>query len=391
METTPGLRIGLALVLSLGSLLVAPLAAAQGQPRPRDRREINLSPGEQRILPGAGVDSISTGSPGIIQVRVTDDQKQVVVVGMAPGTTTLLMIMTSGERLEYVVTVSNLQPRRNVRLDIYFVQLQRRRGLQLGVGWPGNIAATLVGQALADHTGAYTAQVTGTSQILPQLDFLRTRGWAKVLDHARIVVANGDEGTYSSTGELNARISNNLTTGLQKLVFGSSVTVRLNYDDTTGRLEGRVQAEVSKLAGASLDDIPQRNVVQIDTTVNLEVGQSLALGGLFSDEEVADSRGLPIFSEIPILGIFFGTHGRREERNENVVFIVPSLVGAVAIEQRDRVSEALRLLEDYEGDRDERGTMRKLSDDRALPALPPKTVPIVPGPSRQRPEPPEGR
>jgi type II secretory pathway component GspD/PulD (secretin) len=365
------------LVLAVLALLPA---TGRSQNRVRERPEINLSPGEQRILPGKAVDSISTGTPGIIQVRVTDDQKQVVVVGMAPGTTTLLLIMTTGERVEYVVTVSNLQPRRNIRMDIYFVQLQRRRALQLGIGWPGSIGATVVGQALADHTGAYTAQVTGSSQIIPQLDFLRTRGWAKVLDHARIVVANGEEGTYASTGELNARVATNFTVGLQKIVFGSSVTVRLHYDDTTGRLEGKIQAEVSKLAGVAVDQLPGRNAVQINTTVNLEVGQSLALGGLFSDEEVSESRGLPLLSEIPILGVFFGTHGGREERNENVVFIVPTLVGATGIEQRDRVSEALRLLQDYEGEKDERGSMRKLSEDPVLRPLPPRTVPIVPGP-----------
>ena len=88
-------------------------------------------------------------------------------------------------------------------------------------------------------------------------------------------------------------------------------------------------------------------------------------------------RGLPLFSEIPIIGYFFGSRGTRSQHNENVIFIVPTLVNAVSLEQRDRVAEAFKVYRNYEGDSDEERDFRKLGQDG--PIRPPAAKPESPG------------
>jgi Flp pilus assembly secretin CpaC len=303
------------LSLSFSRAMVGDAVAAESATQ---RRELTLSPGEQRIIPGEGVETLSTSTPGVADVRVTDDQKQIVVVAKAPGSTTLLLIFRNGTRVEYAITVSRIRARRNIRLDVYVVQIDRHRGLQLGLLWPASLGATVAAQAMVNQAGTYTAQVSAVSQVIPQLDFARNKGWAKVLDQARVVVTNGEEGNYSSGGEMYIRVAGGLAANLERIQFGTHVKARLAYDDATGRIEGHIDAE--------------------------------------SD----DLHGLPLLSEIPILGVFFGSRGLRQQHQENVIFIVPNLVGAVGLEQRDRVAEAFKLFRDYDGDTDqELGNLRQ--------------------------------
>lgn len=330
-----------------GTVLACALAACGGAwAADKERREMVLSPGEQRTLSGEGVDAISTGAPGVVEVRITDDQKQVLLVGMAPGSTTLLMLMKDGRKLEYQVTVSRIRPRRNVRLDFYFVQLSRRYGTQLGIVWPSGIGGTISGQAMVDQAGTLTASASVVSQVIPRIDFASSRGFAKVIQQARVVMANGEEGSYVNGGELNVRLATGFATNLQRIPFGTEISSRASYDDVTGRIELRVSAEVSALTRNNpTDNLPGRSRLAVNTTVNLELGQSVALAGLFSDDHLREIEGLPLLSEIPILGIFFGSRLHRVEQTENVVFIVPTLVAAVALEERDRVAEAFAAFE----------------------------------------------
>jgi Flp pilus assembly secretin CpaC len=345
------------LSLSFSRAMVGDAVAAESATQ---RRELTLSPGEQRIIPGEGVETLSTSTPGVADVRVTDDQKQIVVVAKAPGSTTLLLIFRNGTRVEYAITVSRIRARRNIRLDVYVVQIDRHRGLQLGLLWPASLGATVAAQAMVNQAGTYTAQVSAVSQVIPQLDFARNKGWAKVLDQARVVVTNGEEGNYSSGGEMYIRVAGGLAANLERIQFGTHVKARLAYDDATGRIEGHIDAEVSRVTSANVDGIPALAKVSLATAVNLELGQSIALAGLFSEDESDDLHGLPLLSEIPILGVFFGSRGLRQQHQENVIFIVPNLVGAVGLEQRDRVAEAFKLFRDYDGDTDqELGNLRQ--------------------------------
>ena len=99
--------------------------------------------------------------------------------------------------------------------------------------------------------------------------------------------------------------------------------------------------------------VPGRSVSTLETLVNLELGQAIVLGGVIARAEARTRAGLPGLSQIPILGALFGTHSRRFEESEALMFIVPSVVEAVPLQQRNRIQEAIRAYEEYRGGVDE--------------------------------------
>lgn len=349
----------LALLASFALLLAAPsLASAQDRP---ETERLELQVGEQVTIPATGVASYSEGRPGIVDVRLPRDGSQFVIVALQPGVTSLLLIYADGRQVRYSITVldpeasvtatGGVPVRENIRLDLYFVQLQQSYSHQLGLAFPGSIGGAGIArvQASLDLTSftLQSATATITNQALPRLDIAQASGWARLLRQAMLVTANGQEAEINSGGEVNIPISGGFGGQIQRIEFGSNIEVTPRYDPETRRIEVAIQADVSDLTEAGTSGVPGRTRTTLSTVVNLELGQSIVLGGLVSRSSRESQGGLPGLSQIPIVGVLFGTNQRADENIENLLFIVPTVVQAVPRAQSDRIAEALRIYERF--------------------------------------------
>jgi pilus assembly protein CpaC len=331
-----------------------------------ETEQLVLQAGEQRVIPSDNVRSYSEGTKGIVDVRLTKDASEFIVVALTPGATTLLFLMMDGTERHYKITVvdpnahgrrgqedRSVEARDNIRLDFYFVQVNRSYGHQIGIGYPGSIAPR--GSAAFDiKAGALdSATAVITNQALPRLDMAQTSGFAKVMRQAAVVTENGQKASFSGGGEVNIAIQSALSTGIQKIPFGSVIEVEPTYDSTSGRIELRVHADISELQGDGGSGVPGRLTSALDTIVNLELGQSLVLAGLTAKSERTSKTGIPGLSQLPIVGLLFGSHGHSEDESENVVLIVPSVVDAVSMQDRERLNDALHRYTKFSGDMDD--------------------------------------
>jgi pilus assembly protein CpaC len=335
--------------------------------------ELTLDVGEQRVLSSEGVASYSEGVPGIVDVRLTKDGSSFVVVGRQAGRTSLLFMTNDRRQLLYRIVVTDpnaavsrpsasddvepeakVRARDNVRLDFYFVQLDRDQSMQAGVSWPaffggGSLSASF--DLLARSFTGATALIT--EQALPRLDLAQVRGHAKLLRQATVITASGSQAQFGGGGEINIPVQNTLSVGVRQISFGSDIKVGPRYDRDSGRLELAIHAEVSDLTSDHGSGIPGRTTSTLESLVNLELGQSLIIAGLTARSESSAREGLPWLSQIPILGALFGVQRSRSTHTENLIFIVPTVVEAVSLHARERVREALDLFQAYDGNLDE--------------------------------------
>jgi pilus assembly protein CpaC len=338
--------------------------------------ELELAVGEQRVIPTQDVQSYSEGVRGIVDVRLTRDASQFVVVALRSGTTSLLLLMKDGSERHYRISVTDpnaesveapakpaaasVVQRDNIRLDFYFVQVDKSYHHHIGAAWPAALGNGFVSaryDLLTHRFDGATALVS--SQPLPRLDMAQASGWAKLMRHAAVITANGEKATFSGGGEVNIPVQAGLGTGIHQITFGSMIQVAPRYDSESGRMDLYVHAEVSDLADDRGTGAPGRSTAMLDTVVNLELGQSLVLAGLTAKSETRNKAGLPGLSQIPVLGALFGTQAARTEALENLVVIVPTVVDAVALDDRERIKNALELYERYAGDIDEARLMSR--------------------------------
>jgi pilus assembly protein CpaC len=268
----------------------------------------------------------------------------------------------------------------NIRVDFYFVQYDRSRSYQVGVGWPARIGGPGVASANVQYDfvakGVTSAQASIVNQPLLGLDMAANKGWAKVLKHSTVITSNGSPAQFSSGGEQNYVVSTGLTAALTQIHFGTDVRVLPRYDPITHELEVKVEADVMDLTPpvAAGTNLPGRNVSKLSTIVGLKMGQSIVLSGIRTRNQRHGVSGLPLLSEIPILGVFFGSHSDAQEDTEGAVFVVPSVIESVSKSAQELVNEALSQYQEFHGDMD---------DVRTWQQTPMNVKPAVPAPEGQ--------
>lgn len=338
-------------------------AGAASAQRTGGGERIEIDVGEQETVSAANVASYSVGSEGIADVRLTADGRTFVIVGQEAGETSLLLIYADGHQVRYQVIVRShtvtartgeVVARDDIRLDLYFVQLTSTYDHSLGIAWPGSIGGRAQLDLTIDLTQLDSAagpfqQATASllQQALPRLDLAQSAGWARLLRQGMVVTANGEQSVINTGGEVNILVQTGFTQSVQRIEFGTQIQMTPHYDPDTRRIEVSIAADVSELTPPVSGPIPGRIRTQLSTLVNMELGQSIVLGGLVSRSAHESQGGLPGLSQIPIVGVLFGTNVRHEEAVENFLFIVPTVVQSVPRAQADRITEALHVYEEY--------------------------------------------
>jgi len=386
-------------------------------------QDLNLAVGETRTISARDVKNYSEGVTGIVDIKLTSDANQFVLVGRKPGSTTLLLIKNDNSQntlninvfarppavvekeLATLLAGLNVQPRRVgsqivldgavaseaelrrvehvaalyegqvtslvqlgqagvapmangqerflIRIDFYFVQYDKNSSYGVGIGWPDSIGATATADLTYDFMSksVRSATATLTGQPLPRLDIASRRGWAKVLKQATVITNNDAEANFSSGGEQNFPINTGLTIGVQRINFGTEITVSPHYNPETRELGLKLAADVSDLTAAVAGTaLPGRNTSRLNTNISLKLGQSLVLSGIRTQSLTHSVSGLPGLSDIPLLGVLFGSHAQSKIETEGAIFVVPSVIQTVPSDASELVSIALQKFKNYSGD-----------------------------------------
>jgi general secretion pathway protein D len=130
------------------------------------------------------------------------------------------------------------------------------------------------------------------------------------------------------------------------------VTPRVN---ASGLVILEIQQEISNVVDAPTtttaeETSPTINQRQINSTVAILSGETVALGGLIQDQRERAQSGIPLLSRIPIVGALFRSRSNAITRTELLVLITPSVVEnpARARAVTDELRRRLRSLEQLE-------------------------------------------
>lgn len=85
-------------------------------------------------------------------------------------------------------------------------------------------------------------------------------------------------------------------------------------------------------------NIPVVNVQEVDSVLNMKSGDMMVMGGLLQDTSTNAQEGVPVASEIPVLGALFRNQSDQVKKTELVIFIKATILGTApeSIHQTDR-------------------------------------------------------
>ncbi|HLJ64733.1 MAG TPA: type II secretion system protein GspD, partial [Stellaceae bacterium] len=163
-----------------------------------------------------------------------------------------------------------------------------------------------------------------------------------VLDHHSATLQVGDEVPVPT-----AQIQSTLVTGapvvntIQYLNTGVilHVSPRVNAN---GVITLEITQEVSDVIATTTSTLNAPTISQrrVESTVSVLDGETVALGGLIQDSRTIGRTGIPILSDIPLLGALFSTRQDQKMRTELLVLLSPRVLHD-ANEAR-RVTDELR-------------------------------------------------
>jgi general secretion pathway protein D len=208
--------------------------------------------------------------------------------------------------------------------------LDRHRGL-------GGAAAT----PSAAGSNIFASYLNSKFQVA--LSALQSSGQAKVLSAPSLMVMNNQEAQINVGTRIPVQTQSiiglgsvtNTGTGTNTTQTGIGNT---SYLDTGvilqvkprvnpgGLVYMEVSQEVSKPGAVGASGNPPINTRTLDTSIAVQSGDTILLGGLISEDDQTTEDGVPGLSRIPILGKLFGSTIKGRQRTELIVLITPQVV-----------------------------------------------------------------
>jgi len=145
------------------------------------------------------------------------------------------------------------------------------------------------------------------------------------LDNQKATIKSGDRIPINQQTSVSGTTNGFVTTTAQYVDTGVLLQVTPHIN-SGGLVTLEVQAEVSDPGNFIPGEAPPINTRSIQTTVSVQSGQTMVMGGLIGEARQNQSNGLPFLSRIPVIGALFGEQQLKNNRTELVMFITPRTV-----------------------------------------------------------------
>jgi type II secretory pathway component GspD/PulD (secretin) len=175
------------------------------------------------------------------------------------------------------------------------------------------------------------------------INYLNTITKTRLLSNPKILVVNNQEAKIH-IGERQAYVTSTTTQGqttstiAEEVVFVDigiqlSVTATINDDGfITMKIKPEISSVSSTLVTPTNNRIPIIDTSLAETTVMMQDGTTLLIGGLRKEEKTSDGKGTPGLMNIPFLGNMAKTESTKTERTELLIAITPHIVSGVKLD-----------------------------------------------------------
>lgn len=321
----------LGMVLCMCMLIVAIPANAFGQ-------NYEVAVNQSQVLNIEGVKRVAIANPAIADVLVVSDS-EVLLVGKTPGVTTL-QIWTGRAPTIYSVRVEGPEYAigKQVKIEAKIVEINRGKIKNLGIKWGNSISSPgtfsfgqgAVNSEVPDQWGNF-----GTyTNIMGSLDALIHDSFANLLSQPNMITLSGTKASILVGGQMPVPTSqDNGQISVEWKDYGIKLEIEPNVN-SDNLIYTKVNAEVSAIdwnsehaiAISSSTSIPPLTTRKAESTISLSSGQTMAIGGLISNEITRDVKKIPFLSNLPIIGSLFKSTSFNKNETELLIFITPTIV-----------------------------------------------------------------
>jgi pilus assembly protein CpaC len=216
------------------------------------------------------------------------------------------------------------------------------------------------------------------------VDALRQNNLARILAEPNLIAISGQNASFLAGGSFPYPVAQASGGGTTTTIQFQNYGVTLNFVPVVlgnGRIRLKVAPEVSQLDFAhevesAGTEVPGLTIRQVETTVEMNEGQTFAIAGLLQNSQSGQKSVTPLLGDLPVIGALFRSVKYQRDETELMVLVTPRLVEAMNPDQvptapgehwRDPSENDLFLNRDIGGEVDVHGaTTRPSADGKAV-------------------------
>ena len=163
------------------------------------------------------------------------------------------------------------------------------------------------------------------------LHFLEKQDKAKVMAQPSVVTLNGNKASINVNETQYFKVTTGNVLGSDYSIRFQPITFGIKLDITPwisqgGQITAEIAPEVSNSSGTNSDGYPNVSSRTISTTVRLNDGETITLGGLIKNTESEGHDKIPILGDIPLIGRLFRTNTKTRQKTNLVVYVTPHII-----------------------------------------------------------------
>jgi type IV pilus assembly protein PilQ len=190
----------------------------------------------------------------------------------------------------------------------------------------GGYAVNLPAGGANSGTVFSIGNVANTFRLDVALSAMETKGQAKIISAPKTTTQNNVQATIAQGRMIPIRIlqNNTVTVQFRPAVLELKVTPQITAEETI-----ICSLEITNNDadfGNLVESIPSILTQSTKTTVMVDNGGTIVIGGIYKVESSSSRDGVPFFSKLPILGNLFRNKSRRGDQRELLIFITPRIV-----------------------------------------------------------------
>lgn len=159
-----------------------------------------------------------------------------------------------------------------------------------------------------------------------ELSALESEDKAEIIANPRLVATNQHAAVIESGEEIpyqEATLSGATAVAFKKAVLSLKVTPQITPDNCL-LLDLEINQDTP--SGRLVNGVPAINTNRIHTSVLVNNGQTLVLGGIYKQEKNNTIKRVPFLGNLPVIGALFRNLHRKVKNEELLIFITPRII-----------------------------------------------------------------
>jgi pilus assembly protein CpaC len=222
-----------------------------------------------------------------------------------------------------------------IEISVEVTEVNTTKAHQLGIKWGDTIQTGEVSLTQASRIPAALPEVPSIVKVgdwarytalTAELKLLEENGAAHVLSKPKILTKSGTSAKVIVGGEIPIVSSGVGGGSIQWKEFGikTEILPRIIGDNV---IDLTLTTEVSRLDWSNqVSGNPAIMKREAHSSIQMKSGQTLTLAGLLETKKEEQSSGLPLLSDIPILGAIFSRKIMNETTTNVLIFVTPRII-----------------------------------------------------------------